>query len=406
MGECQTGTWACDGEGVRFCDGQVQPATEMCDGRDNDCDGFADNDVLTYFDGTSIDQSVASNLAFSGTSSVPVSTGFVNIAGRSQDVNKTLRKVDGDGTIGAGAADVSCGLGCILSPGSSTHLFWAGVNASPCLGGDQACLVGVPLTQSDPPAFLGATRRVAALDDIGLPVAAGATTYNNEKIVVVLAEFFDGPPRTMVVIKVNLTTLRGTTVATQSVGAVSSGRQVFTATVGGDDVPLIAYSSFSGASTTQLARVDVEGSQLTNFEPVDVGTEFRFGSSDDGKVAVASIEDDTLWFRVLDGATLRCPGGNNANDCANTLGAAGSARPGIVHHKNRWFVAYELADSTSFRIDSYDDSGALVDRSPPIAGAALQFELAEEADAAGSADVLMTAIVSGKPWIQHLGCQP
>jgi len=55
-GECVQGEWVCagDGDGV-VCDGGVSPVAEICDGKDNDCDGFIDEGVLStkveVFDG-------------------------------------------------------------------------------------------------------------------------------------------------------------------------------------------------------------------------------------------------------------------------------------------------------------------------------------------------------------------
>jgi hypothetical protein len=42
VGECKKGSWKCI-NGVVKCVGAVTPQTEVCDGKDNDCDGVADN---------------------------------------------------------------------------------------------------------------------------------------------------------------------------------------------------------------------------------------------------------------------------------------------------------------------------------------------------------------------------
>jgi MYXO-CTERM domain-containing protein len=45
VGECQPGTTKCVG-GKFICTGGTQPGTEICDGKDNDCDGTADNTAV------------------------------------------------------------------------------------------------------------------------------------------------------------------------------------------------------------------------------------------------------------------------------------------------------------------------------------------------------------------------
>jgi len=42
VGECKAGVWACTG-GAKVCINEVGPTAEACDGKDNDCDGTADN---------------------------------------------------------------------------------------------------------------------------------------------------------------------------------------------------------------------------------------------------------------------------------------------------------------------------------------------------------------------------
>jgi hypothetical protein len=51
-GECVEGEWVCavDGDGV-VCDGGVGPVAEICDGKDNDCDGTPDNGPAEVCDG-------------------------------------------------------------------------------------------------------------------------------------------------------------------------------------------------------------------------------------------------------------------------------------------------------------------------------------------------------------------
>ena len=47
VGACHGGQWTCSGDGLSFgpCVGEQQPAAEICDGRDNDCNGRADDNV-------------------------------------------------------------------------------------------------------------------------------------------------------------------------------------------------------------------------------------------------------------------------------------------------------------------------------------------------------------------------
>ncbi|MBT8468774.1 MAG: hypothetical protein HKN10_07040 [Myxococcales bacterium] len=52
MGECVQGSWACAGDGAGvICEGAVGPVAEVCDGKDNDCDGTPDNGPDEVCDG-------------------------------------------------------------------------------------------------------------------------------------------------------------------------------------------------------------------------------------------------------------------------------------------------------------------------------------------------------------------
>jgi hypothetical protein len=55
-GECELGKTACDADGNLFCEGIIYPAEEVCDGRDNDCDGGYDEGFDVDHDGFTICQ--------------------------------------------------------------------------------------------------------------------------------------------------------------------------------------------------------------------------------------------------------------------------------------------------------------------------------------------------------------
>ena len=45
VGECKKGTTACNAAGQQICSGEVLPTAEICDGKDNDCNGKIDDNV-------------------------------------------------------------------------------------------------------------------------------------------------------------------------------------------------------------------------------------------------------------------------------------------------------------------------------------------------------------------------
>ncbi len=51
VGECRLGVWACTSDGGSTCQGEIEPSAEVCDGRDNDCDGDVDNGPTEVCDG-------------------------------------------------------------------------------------------------------------------------------------------------------------------------------------------------------------------------------------------------------------------------------------------------------------------------------------------------------------------
>jgi hypothetical protein len=51
VGDCRFGTTECS-SGALICAGNVEPSSEVCDGRDNDCDGSIDDGVSSGVTGT------------------------------------------------------------------------------------------------------------------------------------------------------------------------------------------------------------------------------------------------------------------------------------------------------------------------------------------------------------------
>jgi len=60
VGECRLGTQSCSGGSLTSCSGNVNPVTEVCDGKDNDCDGATD-------DGFALTSCTAPGICGSGT---------------------------------------------------------------------------------------------------------------------------------------------------------------------------------------------------------------------------------------------------------------------------------------------------------------------------------------------------
>jgi len=50
VGMCTPGHWLCDSDGGQTCVGSVIPSYEICDGKDNNCDGKVDNGITEFTD--------------------------------------------------------------------------------------------------------------------------------------------------------------------------------------------------------------------------------------------------------------------------------------------------------------------------------------------------------------------
>lgn len=89
-GECLGGTQVCTGGQWPACAGEVTPATEICNGKDDDCDGVIDNGVTTTYyldgdnDGYGDDDPTTSIQACSP------STGYVENADDCDDANAAI----------------------------------------------------------------------------------------------------------------------------------------------------------------------------------------------------------------------------------------------------------------------------------------------------------------------------
>jgi hypothetical protein len=104
LGICKTGITACV-SGATVCQGEVKPGTEICDGLDNNCDGAIDNNPTD----------------------TPAALGCWNVAGNT---------CSGGGRTWSAPPGATCtGVGSLTSPCSAGSLVCAGTNKWVCQGG-------------------------------------------------------------------------------------------------------------------------------------------------------------------------------------------------------------------------------------------------------------------------------
>jgi Notch-like protein len=161
-GQCEPGSYTCTTAGTLVCNGGTQPAVEICDGLDNDCNGVADDNVLPANDptvGQSCYDNASGTLVLSSANRCPGGPGTcpctlgatVCSAGTllcSGDVGPSPELCDSfdqncDGNAYAGVIDLGqgrvTGAACGTSTGECSQGTWA------CNTGTVVCNVPSPL---------------------------------------------------------------------------------------------------------------------------------------------------------------------------------------------------------------------------------------------------------------------
>lgn len=128
VGECKTGTQTCTNMAWGPCEGEVLPIAEVCDAKDNDCDGMSDENIPKKTCGAGA--CLATVEACINGQEQPCTPG--------QPKTETCNNIDDDCNlfIDDGLGMLTCGMGGCM------------VTVSACVGGvPQTCMPGMPQTE-------------------------------------------------------------------------------------------------------------------------------------------------------------------------------------------------------------------------------------------------------------------
>ncbi len=373
-GDCTAGVYRCaaDGQGV-VCEGSTSPTAELCDGRDNDCDGLIDEGVLT----TKVEPPFSEHAALAA-----VNGGFLvnrrvgsRLFAETYDAFGNRTGLDDDVDISvAGALDFlyasGAGSEVLVTYGTwRTHVVRIEVDAAltPFIDGtvrlhtdwDKFALGGSGRPPFHPYAVADRARVVGFLGDQRLGVASTQR----------LSDLQDAPTVVEGVPYSDSFTVAGPIVAWQQ------GQNIRSAVLSSNGELLLAIDV--GRGTRPALALSLAG------------------------IGLAWIDDAELYLSVLDPWTLRC-----ADDapCAETLVSHGSTDSPEAPTALAYLPAIDgwiVAAGQTLSVVTGDESGASVHQTIPLGGLE---PLRTDVVSADSTVAVMQTAAGGESLLTFVGC--